>query len=129
MATGSASVFVTRAGVSEYQFLSPDVAEVFVLSRPIEIVTARDKKHVTRLLHKIAGAESATHLVVELYYLNKIDKVPTLYTSLYVKDENPLKVRMPSARYIVVGFRDTRVDYFWEIFGFELWGTITSRRF
>lgn len=129
MATGSASVFVTRAGISEYQFLSPDVAEVFVLSRPIEIVSARDKKHVRRILHKIVGAESSTYLKVELYWLNEIDDDPTLYASEYIRNGNPIKVRMPSARYVVVGFRDTRVDYSWELFGFELWGTLTSRRF
>jgi hypothetical protein len=130
MASGELQIWkIDGSGNVDYQLVAADSASVWVKTRPIDLQDARTKKHLRRLLHDIKGAEEAESLVVELYSKKTIDGAETLQKSLNVADSNPLKFRFPNCRYVVAKFLDDDVGYIWALSGFELWGTLTSKRF
>lgn len=130
MASGELQIWkIDGAGNKDYQLVAADTATVWIKSRPIDLQDARTKKHLKRLLHDIQGAEQATSLRARLYSKSSIDGPEVLRTDQLVSSGNPLKFRFPNTRYIVVEFYDDDVDFIWTLSGFELWGTLTSKRF
>lgn len=130
MAVGSYSIWtIDGAGNISYQLIAADAAEVWVETRPIDLQDSRSKKHLRRLVHDIEGAAESTSLRVKLYTKSTIDGEKTLVNDQLVSSGNPLKFRIPNCRYIVAQFFDDKIDYVWKLFGFELWGNLTSRRF
>ncbi len=131
MADGSVTVFVTRGSVIEYQLIAEDAASVWVETRLIDTADPKAKKHIRRIMHQIngAGAGESSQLRVELHTTNNLGVTPVLKKSALVNSANPIKCRVPSARYVKIRFEDPHIDYYWEIFGFDLYGKKTSRRF
>jgi len=129
MATGSVTITKTSDGVVEYFLTDPEVGSVWAITRPIDLNDPKAKKHIRRLLHQITGADQTTQLSVEFFTTNQIELEPESQGSKLVSEGNPLKKRVPSARYLIIKVIDTKVNFNWELFGFELWGTKTSRRF
>jgi hypothetical protein len=130
MAVGSLQIWtIDGAGTISYQLIAADAAEVWIKTRPIDLQDPRTKKHLRRLIHDIEGASQATSLRAKLYTKDAIDGDETLVSNQLVSSGNPLKFRLPNCRYIVIEFYDDKVDYIWKLSGFELWGTLTSKRF
>ena len=130
MANGELQIWTEDvAGNIDYQLIAADAAAVWVKTRPIDIQDPRSKKHLRRLVHDIAGADLTTSLRVKLYSKSEIDGAETLRYSGLASTSNPLKFRFPNTAYIVIEFVDEDVDYIWSLSGFELWGSLTSKRF